>query len=187
VRVLGASGWRAFPASVVIDRFKLGSNDFELGALTLDDPTSSPAVFGSTLRVSGWVRGLGKARLQELTPAGWQTVAHVHATPEGRFVLGLHAIRTAELRLAYNGVAGDIVTYRVSPKVSLRADGTTLRVRVAPRLPLQVERLTQNEWRPVARGTGVFDRALRPGSYRVAVTGGGSYAATISAPVGLHG
>jgi hypothetical protein len=52
---------------------------------------------------------------------------------------------------------------------------------------LQVERLTQNEWRPVARGTGVFDRSLRPGSYRVAVTGGGAYAATISAPVGLHG
>ena len=40
------------PGAVVIDRFKLGSNDFELGALTLDDPTSASAVFGfDTARV----------------------------------------------------------------------------------------------------------------------------------------
>ena len=186
VRVLGAAGWRSFPAQAIINRFKLGSNDFDISALTLDEPATAPAVFGSTLHVSGWVRGLGKARLQELTAAGWQTVAHVHATPDGRFTVGLRAIRSTELRLAYNGVAGDIVSYQVSPKVSLRADGTSLHVAVAPRLPLQVERLTGNEWRSVARGTGVFNRALRPGSYRVAVTGGGSYAATISAPVGLH-
>jgi stage II sporulation protein D len=187
VRVLGSAGWRSFPALSIINRFKLGSNDFEIGALTLDAPTNAPAVFGSPLHVSGWVRGLGKARLQELTPAGWETVAHVHTTPAGRFLVGLRAARSVELRLAYNGVAGDIVSYRVSPKVSLRADGTSLHVTVAPRLPLQVERLTRNEWRPVARGTGVFNRALRPGSYRVSVTGGGFYAATISAPVGLHG
>lgn len=186
VRVLGANGWRAFPASIVIDKFDLGSNDFDLSALTLDSATA-PTPFGSRFHVSGWVRGLGKARLQELTASGWETVAHVRAAPSGRFALGLHATHTVELRLAYNGVAGDAVSFSVQPRVLLRAEGTKLRVSVAPRLPLQVERLTRAEWRPVARANGMFERTLRPGSYRVSVVGDGGYAATISAPVGLHG
>ncbi len=185
VRVLGANGWRTIPALVAIKQFKLGSNDFELSALTLDAPTA-PALFGSKLHVSGWVRGLGKARLQELTPVGWETVAHVRSAPDGRFALSLRASRSVELRLAYNGVAGDTVSFGVIPKVSLRADGTSLRVSVAPRLPLEVQRLTNNEWRPVARGNGLFSRTLRPGSYRVSVRGGSTYVATISRPVGLH-
>ena len=186
VRVLGVSGWRTIPAAVVIRKFDLGSNDFELGALTLD-AESAPTQFGARLHVSGWVRGLGKARVQELTDAGWQTVAHVRAAPDGRFGLTLRATRSVELRLAYNGVAGDVVPFSVEPRVSLRADGTSLHVSVAPRLPMQVERLTNSEWRPVARADGRFNRTLRPGSYRVSVGGGGAYAATVSAPVGLHG
>jgi stage II sporulation protein D len=185
VRVLGANGWRTIPALVAIKRFKLGSNDFDLSALTLDAPTA-PALFGSQIHVSGWVRGLGKARLQELTPIGWETVAHVRSAPNGRFALSLRASRSVELRLAYNGVAGDTVSFGVVPKVSLRADGTSLHVSVAPRLPLEVERLTNREWRPVARGNGAFSRSLRPGSYRVSVRGGTTYLATISKPVGLH-
>ena len=185
VRVLAAGGWRTIPAALVIKRFDLGSNDFELSALTLDAPRS-PATFGSRIHVTGWVRGLGKARLQELTPAGWETVAHVRSAPDGRFALALRAGRSVELRLAYNGVAGDIVSFGVVPKVSLRADGTNLHVSVAPRLPLEVERLTGHEWRPVARGNGAFSRSLRPGSYRVSVRAGRSYIATISKPVGLH-
>ncbi len=185
VRVLGIDGWRTFPAAVAIRKFDLGSNDFELSALTLD-AAPAPAEFGSRLPITGWVRGLGKARLQELTPAGWETVARVHAAPNGRFALSLHATRSVELRLAYNGVAGDTVSFSVQPRVLLRAVGTSLHVSVAPRLPLQVERLTNSEWRPVARADGMFDRTLRPGSYRVSVRGGSSYVATISAPVGLH-
>jgi hypothetical protein len=185
VRVLGVSGWRTIPAAVVIRKFDLGSNDFELGALTLD-ATSAPTQFGARLHVTGWVRGLGKARVQELTDAGWQTVAHVRAAPDGRFGLTLRATRSVELRLAYNGVAGDVVPFSVEPRVLLHADGTSLHVSVAPRLPMQVERLTNSEWLPVARADGRFDRTLRPGSYRVSVGGGGEYVATVSAPVGLH-
>lgn len=185
VRVLGATGWQTIPVALAIKRFKLGSNDFDLSALTLDEPTST-STFGSRIHVTGWVRGLGKARLQELTSAGWETVAHVRSAPDGRFALGLRASRSVELRLAYNGVAGDTVSFGVVPKLSLRADGTKLHVSVAPRLPLEVERLTANRWRPVARGNGAFSRSLRPGSYRVSVNGGRSYTATISKPVGLH-
>jgi stage II sporulation protein D len=185
VRVLAASGWRTFPAAVVIRKFKLGSNDFDLSALTLN-AAPAPARFGSHFQVTGWVRGLGKARLQELTSGGWATVAHVHAAPDGRFAVAVRATRSVDLRLAYNGVGGDTVPFTVQPRVSLRADGTSLHVAVAPRLPLQVERLTAGEWRPVARGDGLFNRTLRPGSYRVSVHGSSAYAPTVSAPVGLH-
>jgi hypothetical protein len=65
------------------------------------------------------------------------------------------------------------------------ADGR-LHADVEPRLPLQVERLTRAEWRPVARSRGIFDRRLGPGSYRVTVLGGSRYAAEVSRPVAVH-
>jgi hypothetical protein len=74
----------------------------------------------------------------------------------------------------------------VTPRVTLRADGRTLRVLVTPRLPLQVQRLTQNAWRPVARTTGSFKRSLKPGSYRVKVLGGVDYSPAVSRSVGVH-
>ncbi len=58
VRVLTASGWKAFPSDVVRKRFSLGSTDFEVRVMSLDAP-SSLAVFGDRVQVHGWVRGLG--------------------------------------------------------------------------------------------------------------------------------
>jgi SpoIID/LytB domain protein len=185
VRVLAAGVWKQYPGQVIRKKFKLGSMDFAVRALTLDD-APTPAVFGTHVRIGGWLRGLGLARLQMLTDSGWTTVRHVHPAAGGRFSVSVHAIRTTRLRLAYNGVPGDEVTLAVTPRVSLRTDGAKLRVLVAPRLPLQVERLTQSRWKPVARSTGTFDRALRPGSYRVAVLGGPAYVSSISKPVALH-
>jgi hypothetical protein len=49
-----------------------------------------------------------------------------------------------------------------------------------------VQRLTKKRWTPVARSTGTFDRALRPGSYRVAVLGGPAYVSSVTKPVALH-
>jgi hypothetical protein len=138
------------------------------------------------VRVEGWVRGLGRARLQEQTDRGWQTVRQIHPSPSGRFSVSLPARRSTQLRLAYNGGAGDAVALRVAPRVLLTTEGTKLHVRVAPRLPLQVQRLSQRKWKPVARSTGTFDRELRPGSYRVAVQGGPAYVSSVSKPVALH-
>ena len=45
---------------------------------------------------------------------------------------------------------------------------------------------SHKKWQPVARSTGEFDRALRPGSYRVAVLGGPAYTASVTAPVALR-
>jgi hypothetical protein len=154
-------------------------------ALTLD-PAPARALYGTHVRVGGWLRGLGRARLQVLTDQGWKTWRHLHPGASGRFSVSVPALRSTELRLAYNGVAGDEVALRVAPRVSLRTDGTKLHVLVAPRLALQVQRLTQRHWKPVAHSTGTFDRSLRPGSYRVAILGGPAYVSSVSKPVSLH-
>jgi SpoIID/LytB domain protein len=185
VRVLTEHGWRTFPAAVVRKKFALGSTDFEVRVMSLDTP-AAPALFGARVQVHGWVRGLGKARLQILTSIGWQTLARIHPTPAGRFTVSVPARHSTELRLAYNAVAGSAITLDVVPRLNVRADGTKLRALVSPRLPFEVQRLTQSSWKPVAHGTGTFDRDLRPGSYRVAVLGGPSYTSFVSKPVGLH-
>jgi stage II sporulation protein D len=184
VRVLTARGWRVFPGALIRARFHLGSTDFDLHALRLDDP--GRALYGSSVRVTGFVRGLGRARLQQLTQVGWRTIKHLRVEPDGRFVAFMRAATSTELRLAYNGVAGDAVGLRVAPRVMVRADGARLHALVRPALRLQVQRLTHRRWLAVASSRGVFDRMLRPGSYRVFVRGANGYAAETSRPVALR-
>jgi len=142
VDVLTAHGWRRFPAQVVRRRFQLGSTDFQIRAMTLD-PLAAPALYGSHVNVHGWVRGLGRARLQELTGRGWRTIRRLAVNADGHFSVSVAAVRSTRLRIAYNGIAGGAVALQVAPVVSLRTSGHTLRVRVQPELPLQVERLTR--------------------------------------------
>jgi hypothetical protein len=185
VRVLGARGWRQFSGQVIRSKFHLGSTDFEVRALSLD--ALAPRVaFGARVHVTGFVRGLGRARLQELEPAGWVTVRRIRPAPNGRFATSLPATRSTQLRLAYNGLAGDAVPLRVAPRLVVEAAGGSLHVTVAPRLPLEVERLTRKEWRAVARSRGRFDGRLLPGSYRVAVVATADYLPAISQPVSLR-
>ncbi|HEY6962094.1 MAG TPA: SpoIID/LytB domain-containing protein [Gaiellaceae bacterium] len=184
VRVLTSHGWKTFPGQVIRERFGLGSTDFDLHAMSIDAPTRVD--YGLHFAVTGFVRGLGRARLQELTPVGWKTVRHLRVAADGRFTVTMPAASSTELRLAYNGVAGDAIGVQVLPRVLVTSDGGRLHAAVQPRLPLRVERLTNREWRPVARSRGVFDRRLRPGSYRVAVDGGPRFADEISRPVAVH-
>ncbi len=185
VRALSARGWTQVAAPVIRAAFKLGSTDFQIHALTLDD-LSSGVVYGDHVRVQGWLRGLGRARLQQLTDQGWRTVRHIHPAPSGQFSVTVAAVRSTELRLAYNGVAGDTVSLQVAPRVSVTARDGSLHATVSPSLPLQVQRLTHRHWRAVASSRGVFDGALRPGSYRVEVPGGGAYAPAVTHPVSVR-
>lgn len=185
VRVHTTSGWKRFPGQLIRKKFKLGSTDFSVSVMRLDAP-SADAVYETHVRVDGWLRGLGRARLEQLTARGWQTVRQVHPSRIGRFSVSLPALRSTQLRLAYNDVAGDRVALQVAPRVLLTTNGTKLQVFVAPRLPLQVQRLSHSSWKPVARSTGTFDGALRPGSYRVAVQGGPAYVSSVTKPVALR-
>jgi hypothetical protein len=138
------------------------------------------------VRIDGWLRGLGRARLEGLGDQGWNTLRQIRPSRDGRFSVSLPAVRSTQLRLAYNDVAGDAVALRVAPRVLLEAAGTKLRVFVEPRLPLQVQRLLRHRWRPVAHATGTFAGSFLPGSYRVAIRGGPSYVSSITKPVALH-
>jgi stage II sporulation protein D len=185
VRVKTARGWKRVTGLAMRKKFKLGSTDFVVHVMRLDAPKAH-VVYGTHVRVSGWVRGLGRARLEALTDGSWKTVRQIRPSRGGRFSVSLPALRSTQLRLAYNDVAGGEVALRVAPRVMLQAEGTKLRVLVAPRLPLLVQRLTKREWKPVARSTGSFNRSLRPGSYRVAILGGTSFVSSITKPVALH-
>ena len=185
VRVRTARGWKLYPGQVIRKKFKLGSTDFSVEVMRLDTPPTRN-VFGTHVRVGGWVRGLGRARLEQEVDRTWKTVRQIHPSASGHFSVSLPAVRSTELRLAYNQVTGDTVALSVAPRVLLQTDGTKLQVFVAPRLPLQVQRLSARRWTPVAHSTGTFDGSLRPGSYRVAVHGGSSYVSSVSKPVALH-
>ncbi|HEX4678660.1 MAG TPA: hypothetical protein VH210_05605, partial [Gaiellaceae bacterium] len=185
VRVQTARGWRSVPGQVIRTKFKLGSTDFVVHVMRLDAPPPR-TLYGTNVHVEGWVRGLGRARLEALAIEGWKTVRQLHPSRSGRFSVSLPALRSTQLRLAYNNVAGDAVALRVAPRVVLEAAGTKLRVLVTPRLPLQVQRLSRHRWQAVAHAMGSFDGSLRPGSYRVAVLGGLSYVSAISQPIALR-
>jgi stage II sporulation protein D len=185
VRIKTAHGWKHVAGQVMRKKFKLGSTDFGVNVMRLDVPTSR-VVFGTRVRVAGWLRGLGRARLEALKGDTWTPVRQIRPSRSGRFSVSLPAQRSLQLRLAYNDVAGAPVALRISPRVLMEADGPKLHVVVAPRLPLLVQRLTQKTWKPVARSTGSFNRALRPGSYRVAIDGGASFVSSVTRPVALH-
>jgi hypothetical protein len=110
----------------------------------------------------------------------------VRPRANGHFAVTVRARESTRFRLAYNGLAGSEVPVSVAPRVDVVHDGTALRVRVSPALPLRVERLTDAQWRPVARGRGSFARELAPGSYRVTVPGGTRYLSAVSPPFGLR-
>jgi stage II sporulation protein D len=185
LRIRTVAGWRSFPALSIREKLGLGSTDFQVRALTLED-LPARAVYGEDVELTGWIRGLGKARLQIAHGAEWRVLAHVRARSDGRFAVSVPALASNRYRLAYNGFAGPEVALSVAPRVDVEADGTTLRVHVQPALPARVERLTAKQWRPVAAGTGTFERELEPGSYRVAVGGDSRYGSAVSRPVGLR-
>ncbi len=125
--------------------------------LSLDSP-SSPAVYGGRVQVHGWVRGLGKARLDVLTAAGWRVLTRIHPTPAGRFTATVAARHSTELRLAYNGIAGATVTFGVAPRLNVHADGAELQ---RPRLAAAAVRGAAAHRQRVEAGRA-RDRQLRP-------------------------
>jgi SpoIID/LytB domain protein len=185
VRVLTDHGWKRFAGRTAETDFKLGSADFDINALTLDQP-SPRLVFGGHLKLTGSVRGLGRARLQQETDRGWVTLRSIHVLPDGSFAAYLSPRRSTSYRLAYNGVSGVPVSVDVVPRVSLVEQNGLLHVVVAPSLPLVVERLQHAEWRSVGVFHGRIARRLLPGSYRVSVPGRNGYVRAVSRAVTIR-
>src|SRR5207247_287072 len=66
LRVRTARGWRVLPAQTVRKKLGLGSTDFDVRALSLA-ATADRVLYGRHVRLTGWLRGLARARVQELT------------------------------------------------------------------------------------------------------------------------
>ena len=175
VRVLGASGWRPFPARLVIDRFKLGSNDFDAERADARRAGRAPRV---RLAPAGDRVG---PRPRQGAPAG----AHGRRVANGRararrarrpLRAGLRAARSVELRLAYNGVAGDRSRSTVEPRcrcgptapacTSGSRRGCRSAGRAAHATPVAARRAGERCLRPHARPAAIASRSAAAPAHR---------------------
>ncbi len=92
--------------------FGLRSTWFTVRVLNLDPPVRS-ALASRQLRLTGFVRGLTKVRLEQQVSAGtWKTVKRIRTRPDGRFTVAIEPLRTTSYRLASPLVSGGAVTVR---------------------------------------------------------------------------
>jgi hypothetical protein len=86
-------------------RLGLRSPRYSISVVALTG-TSRPEGARGPLQLHGFVRGIGGVVVQALQRNGnWRQVAHVHARPDGRFVVTVRSAATA-YRVAVERVAG---------------------------------------------------------------------------------
>jgi hypothetical protein len=92
----------------------LRSTWFSVRVLNLEQPRGRAlAVAGRPVVLKGFVRGLGKVRLEQQVGGGaWSTVRRVRVRPDGRFTVKVAPKRTTSYRLATRLGAGATVTVR---------------------------------------------------------------------------
>ena len=95
VRALTASGWKQFPGQVIRTRFKLGSTDFDIHAMTLDD-LPGRLVYGNHVRRPG----LG-SRARQGAAAGVDRCRLADGAPPPAGAFG--ALRSLDSRRALHG------------------------------------------------------------------------------------
>ena len=167
----------------------LRSTWFDVGILSLTPPApSAPVVYGSTVLLSGLVRGMSGVSFEERPSATpWQAVSTVVPAADGSVKLTAKPTITTDYRLATSVAAAGSIRIRVTPLVRITAvtadqvQGNELPL--LPDAPVQVQ--LQNPdltWAVAATGTvnadGTFSvpASLPTGSiYRVVVTPGRGY------------
>jgi stage II sporulation protein D len=172
------------------DALGLRSTWFDVGVLSLAPPSpSAPVVYGSTVSLSGFVRGLAGVSFEQRPSATpWQTVEPVVPAADGSVQLTATPTIATDYRLATTSDAAGAVHIKVMPLVKItstaagQVQGTELPV--LPDAPVQVQ--LQNPdltWTAAGDatvntdGTFAVPVALPPGSnYRVVVTPGRGYA-----------
>jgi stage II sporulation protein D len=92
----------------------LRSTWFSVRVLELDAaPSRGLASKGLPTVLTGFVRGLGKVRLEQQVNGGtWKTVRRIRTRPNGRFRVSVSPRRTTSYRLATPAGAGAVVTIR---------------------------------------------------------------------------
>ena len=112
--IKGRSGARTMLAQDFRRLFDLRSTWFAVRVLNLEQPQRRAlAVAGGPVVLKGFVRGLGKVRLEQQVNGGaWRTVRRVRVRPDGRFTVKVAPKRAMSYRLATPLGAGAAVTVR---------------------------------------------------------------------------
>jgi stage II sporulation protein D len=114
VTIKGANGVRRILSSDFRRALDLRSTWFSVRVLHLEEAGSRAlASARSTMVLRGFVRGLGKVRLERQVSGGtWTTVRRVRPQANGRFKVMVTPKRTTSYRLATLGAAGAAITVK---------------------------------------------------------------------------
>lgn len=185
------------PAGKVQAALGLRSTWFDVGVLSLVAPVpSTPIAYGSSIALTGLVRGVEDVTLEQRVSAGsWQPVGPIVPAEDGTLQLTEQPTITTDYRLATTTAAAAYVRVKVTPVVTLGATPTAGTVTGAEQpilagAPVQVEQQGLDlTWTTVATGTVAPDGSfsvpapLASGSsYRVVVTPGHGYSPGATAP-----
>jgi stage II sporulation protein D len=157
----------------------LRSTWFRIGVLTLPTP-AKPLAYGAAAKLTGTARGVTKPVLEQLKGTTWTAVGAVQPQSNGLFGITVRLTATTRYRLTSGVAHTAATTVAVAPRVALIPPGdlSELNGTVRPALAgttVQVERLTGQSWRVVARTTvaagGGFTAQVdvTPGSYRARI------------------
>ena len=201
----------AFGGGTVEGALGLRSTWFSVGVLSLAPPAPSvPVLYGSSVQLSGVIRGTSGVSLEQRANAGaWTPVGPVAALPDGTVQLTETPTITTDYRLATPQAAAAYVRIKVMPVVTLAPAATTtaLQGTITPALPgapVQIQELSPAglTWTTIATGavdpvtaattpvpTGTFTVPLQlaPGTYRAVIAPGRGYSPGTSAPVTVSG
>lgn len=109
VRMKVRSGMRVMESQDFRRALDLRSTWFNVRVLNLDPPLAR-ALANRPVQLHGFVRGLGKVRLEQQVNGGtWTTVKPVKTRPDGRFTVTVRPRRTTSYRLATPTAAGGAV------------------------------------------------------------------------------
>jgi stage II sporulation protein D len=197
-------------ANTVQGALGLRSTWFDVGVLSLSPPIPSlPVLYGSTVQLSGVIRGVGGVSLEQRpSSATWQPLGPVVTQADGTVQLTETPTITTDYRLATTQAAAAYVRIKVMPVVTLTtpAAPTMLQGTITPALagaPVQIQQLNPSgiTWTTVATGTvdptvtsttgatGTFTvpLPLTAGTYRAVIAPGHGYSPGTSAPVTVSG
>jgi stage II sporulation protein D len=195
LKLVSTRGEVDVPGPAVRKTLGLRSTWFSFGELGLVPPlTTTPVVYGSSVQLSGVVRGLDDVSLeQRAAGAQWETVSSVTPSADGTVTLVANPRVTTEYRLTTPTLAAGSVRIAVAPRVQFsdRQPGE-LRGVVRPAVPgarVQLQRQDGTAWRTVTTGgvddSGRFDLRvqLSDGTYRARVAAGHGFAAGTTPPL----
>jgi hypothetical protein len=190
VTATGVLGQSAVDGSTFRRALGLRSTFLTIGVLALDRPTA-PVIYGTRVRLTGRVRGLGGTVLEQ-RPFGsslWQPAPSLAANADGSFAALVGPLQATDYRLRSGAVNGQAVLFAVTASASAAplADGSGLSGRVRPVVPgasVDVQRAVGAGWSSGVPATtdsaGRFTAAVGPGRYRIRYAPGGGVAAGIS-------